>query len=327
PTPTPTATSAPALVRPTAVAAPTATPCDAPLRYRPPAAVPDWPEGGARGLALDRELQGILEEMVPSDGSASVVVVDVTRGRRAAIAADRAWYPASLYKLPILVEAFWQEEQGLLDPDRTITIGDHYWDNDLGTLEWLELDRCADISVTEAVTYMAIASDNAMAHMVRDLVGGANVDQHLEALGLEHTTVNTELSTSAADLALLLDAVTRGYPSPFVSQSTQTLLLNQWVRHRIPAGIDDEAAAVGNKTGDWEGAVHDVAVVHTANGTFVLAILTDGSHPTEFFVEVTRAVHGYLEASWLGGTPAPTPSAPATATPATATPAGGVPAP
>ena len=35
-------------------------------------------------------------------------------------------------------------------------------------------------------------------------------------------------------------------------------------------------AVVANKTGNWEGAAHDVAIVYGPRSTFVIALLSDG---------------------------------------------------
>ena len=272
--------------------------------------VPAWPPYGGLALTPDAGLQGVLDALVPADGSASVEVIDVSNRRFAAIGAGKVWYPASLYKLPLLVEALWQQEHGMLDPERTLIMGDRYANADLGTLEAVGLSRCAEVTVAQTIRNMTVASDNASAHLVLDLAGGATTDRHLTAMGLTHTQVSEPLSTTAADMARLLEAVSRGYPSIFVGSAAQTTLLDQWVRLRIPSGIDDPAARVGNKTGDWEGAVHDAAIVRNPAGTYVIVILTDGSHPTSFFTGVSRAVYQYLNPGWTSQPqPTPTPSA------------------
>ncbi len=79
---------------------------------------------------------------MPGDGSASVVAVDVTETRLAAVNADAIWYPASLYKLPLLIEALWQSENGGLDLAEVVRPG-QYAGEDLGTLELLGLDSCS----------------------------------------------------------------------------------------------------------------------------------------------------------------------------------------
>lgn len=269
-------------------------PCEGPPAYTASSSVPSWPLYERLSPVRDQGLQRLLESMAPQ-ASASVAVVDTTGQRFASVGARRTWYAASLYKLPLLIEALWQEEQGLLEPSEGVLITDRYAAEDLGTLEPLGYQRCSEVTVGDAVTLMGVASDNAMAHLVRDLVGAENVTRHLGALGLQDTTVDgAALRTTAFDMALLLSALTRGYPSQFVSEGAQRILLDQWVRDRIPSGIDDPTAEVANKTGDWEGAAHDAAIVRSAIGSYSLVVLTDGSLPNEFFAEVARAVHEYL---------------------------------
>jgi len=155
--------------------------------------------------------------------------------------------------------------------------------------------------VGEAIRLMAVGSDNALAHLVRDLVGDRHVDQHLARLALRRTSVARErLSTSAWDMALLGAAIARGYPSQRASADVRELLQDQWIRDRIPAGIADESAAIANKTGDWTGAAHDVAIVEASAARYSIAILTDGTYANAFFRNVAAAVHAYLTAAGPG---------------------------
>jgi len=52
-------------------------------------------------------------------------------------------------------------------------------------------------------------------------------------------------------------------------------MARQQVRDRIPVQMPPEAV-VANKTGNWEGAAHDVAIVYGPRATFVIALLSDG---------------------------------------------------
>ena len=53
------------------------------------------------------------------------------------------------------------------------------------------------------------------------------------------------------------------------------LMARQQVRNRIPVLMPPEAT-VANKTGNWEAAAHDVAIVYGPRSTFVIALLSDG---------------------------------------------------
>ncbi len=95
----------------------------------------------------------------------------------------------------------------------------------------------------------------------------------------------------------MLEAIARGKPTPAVAAQVFDLLAQQRIRSRIPSGIPDDGSVVGNKTGDYAGAAHDVAIVKAPFGTYVLAILSNGWEAPDTFARVAAAVHGYLEAA------------------------------
>jgi beta-lactamase class A len=123
------------------------------------------------------------------------------------------------------------------------------------------------------------------------------VDATLRSLGIENMTVNkVELWTTAADLARLMEAIYVGEGvGPEEREHMRTLLLGQTIRSGIPAAIEDEfggSVLIGNKTGTWEGAQHDVAFVEAQTGAYVIAILTDGSFEGwDAMHRVARDVH------------------------------------
>jgi len=58
------------------------------------------------------------------------------------------------------------------------------------------------------------------------------------------------------------------------------LLLGQTIRAGIPATLGDETRAglaIGNKTGTWPGITIDVAFVESPAGTYVLAVMAEGT--------------------------------------------------
>jgi len=70
------------------------------------------------------------------------------------------------------------------------------------------------------------------------------------------------------------------------------LLLHQTWRNRIPQGLPDYVL-VGNKTGDWYDAAHDVAIVYGPSGPYILAILSDGGGSDSTIVELSERVYEY----------------------------------
>lgn len=290
--PAPGRTASPSPTPPTATSVPTVC-TDA--RYPPIADPPPLPPWSPPALTEDAGLVEVIEELLGADQEhVSVVALDVTGGRSARINGAQVRYAASLYKLPLLFEATWQIDSGVLDSDEAVALLCAYVEQDLGTLEPLGIEVGDEVRIADAVRYMTIASDNALAHLLNDLLGPLVVDAHLHALGATSTSVSTPtLPTTADDIARILQAVALGYPSEAAGEAMFGLLSEQWIRTRLPLGVPAEAV-VGNKTGDYPGAAHDAAVIRAPFGTYVLVMLTDGQVDDALFERVSAAVYAYL---------------------------------
>jgi beta-lactamase class A len=243
----------------------------------------------------DPELLRVIEQALGADADgASVVVKRLTDGATARWNPDRVYYAASLYKLEVLYEAFRQRRLGVLSFDRKVAITDGYAAQDLGTLVRLSRTPEGDLEVREAVRGMVALSDNTSATILLDLLGHRNIDATMISLGLTASSVNTtELPTTASDMARLMEAVARG--EGLDGQSAQemvALLLAQETRAGIPRGLP-AGVPVGNKTGTWDAATHDVAVVLAPTGVYVIAVLTDGSWAWDPVTRVSKAVFEY----------------------------------
>lgn len=271
-------------------------------RLTPPAFVTPAPTLRPAVGKDDPELKRVIEQALGDDkDGASVVVKRLTDGTMARWNADRVYYAASLYKLAVLYEAFRQRKLGTLSFERAVPVTEAYVAQDLGTLTRLPRTPEGGLAIGEAVRGMVTLSDNTSATILLDVLGHRNIDATLQALGLTSTSVNTtDLPTTAADMARLMEAIVRG--EGLDAQSAQemlALLLAQETRAGIPRGIP-QGVQVGNKTGTWPGATHDVAVVLAPTGPYVIAVLTEGSWAWNPITRVSQAVYQYL----AGGRPA-----------------------
>ncbi len=270
----------------------------APARVAPPdrvaTAVPAPPPAARDDIGMEdslREILGTQSEQV------SVVARRLNDGATVRWNADRVHYAASLYKLEVLYEAYRQRRLGALDFDRRLTLQGRYVDEDLGTAGRLPLDADGSLSVEDAVRAMVTYSDNSSAALLLDLLGHRNIDTTMAALGLTASSVNsTELPTTAADMARIMEVIARGEGLDLSSAAQMTALLllqeNRWgIPRGVPAGVP-----VGNKWGGWNGSLHDVAVVTAPGGTYVLAVLTEGVGNWDLITRVSRAVYNHWNA-------------------------------
>lgn len=156
--------------------------------------------------------------------------------------------------------------------------------------------------IYELLDLMITLSDNTSAIMLLRALNGATIDRTMRDLGLRDTSVSDwELPTTAHDMSRLMEAIASGRAvDANASVEMVELLLRQTWRSRIPAGLP-EHVLVGNKTGDWYDAAHDVAVVFAPHGTYVIAVLSDGGGSDATIRELSRRVYEYYEGCWPDG--------------------------
>lgn len=120
-------------------------------------------------------------------------------------------------------------------------------------------------------------SDNACAENFLGRVGLSAETSEMKSLGLNKSTFMKTGGpfTTAKDLTLLLGMIATG--QNFSSTSQQRLIAAMKAnvyRQGIPAGVK---GIVADKVGFMNGLLHDAAIVYSPNGTYVLAIMTDGA--------------------------------------------------
>ena len=242
-----------------------------------------------RDAALERELRQILG---PDIDSYAVVVKDLGSGRGASINADRVFYSASLFKVAIMYEVFNQVEQGIHDLDDELVITPYYEQFGLGPRATFV---CQRLTVEDALVAMMAVSDNAAAVLLQDLAGSGNVNNTLESLGVKTHRIEEELPSTAEDFALLLDAIGRGEAvSEEYSDAMLQLLFGERIDNGVKAGVP-AGTVVAHKTGNWDNATHDVAIVFAPHATYELIVLSDRDHETALTKAVSAAVWDYFE--------------------------------
>lgn len=259
------------------------------------------PEPATERLPDGGLADAILGALARHPERASVAVLNLDDGRWAAYDAGRVQYAASTFKLAVLYEAERQVSAGELAYDDRILLTEEAVAEDLGTLERVRVAEDGTVSVEDALEAMITLSDNATAVALLDHIGPAAVDETLRGIGLTAMSVNTkDLPATAADLAVLMGAIVTGEGVGAAGREhMRELLLGQTIRSGIPAAVTVESGAgmtVGNKTGTWPGITNDVAFVESRAGTYVIAVMAEGDWNWELVRDVSRAVHGEMDA-------------------------------
>ena len=283
------------------------TPVEPSERIASPDPVPTPPYYEPLPLEEDPALEAQLREVLGDDVDAyGVVVKSLEDGHGALINADKFFYAASLFKVTVMLEVHHQRSLGLLSFDEPLLVTPYYAGFDLGTLS---VGVCETVTIGEALAHMMSVSDNVSAVLLQDRVGSANINRSMEVLGLETTRLLADdLPTTAADMALLLEAIARpdaetlrptpeATPAPPLegqeaSQEMVNLLASEEIDNGLREGVP-QGTLVAHKTGNWSNATHDAGIVYSPGATYVIAVLSETDHETRLTTEVSGAVWEY----------------------------------
>jgi beta-lactamase class A len=187
-------------------------------------------------LAEDAGLRRAMEASIGAErGHFAVVVKRLDDASGVAIDPGRTFYPASLFKLWVMLEAYKQRDADLLDFEDRYVVATYY---EGLRLNEGELVPCSEVSVRDMLYAMIVYSDNVAANMLYDRLGYSNVNDTLRQLGLGYSGLLTagDLQTTAAGMATILEAIGEGEAvSPTASAEMGVLLEAQAINDRIPA--------------------------------------------------------------------------------------------
>ncbi|WP_170848185.1 serine hydrolase [Lentibacillus halodurans] len=242
---------------------------------------------GSRFETLEEEVLSIVEE-VSEEGDVSIFI-DTSEGE-IGVNETEVYSAASTIKVPILVEAIRQAEQGNLNLDEKIEIDSSDIVGGGGILN--DLSENQSMTLRDLLTLMIIVSDNSATNMVIDRIGMDSVNETCMEMGCEQTKLQRYMMdfsspvdnlTNAKDMARILKAIDE---ANIVSQEGRNEILRIMREQKLTAGLPGHATEVtfASKGGSLSGPPqirHDVAHVTDGNETAYVAVLTSGlSKPT-----------------------------------------------
>lgn len=228
------------------------------------------------------QLREKIEKQIDTDsGIIGISYIDLTSGEYLSINGDHLFNPASVIKVPVMVEAFRQREMGLLNFSQRVTLrsSDKLWGS--GSLYFARVG--STYTVRELIETMITHSDNTATKMLIRLLGMKNITGTMRNIGLKHTVLNTSMLLKAEGLNYTTpnDMATLMYQlyqlkvvSPQASLDMIGIMLRQQCRWGIPRFLPD-TLKIANKTGSLNGVRNDTAIIFYKDKPYILSILTN----------------------------------------------------
>jgi len=242
-------------------------------------------------------------------GRVGIYIKDIETGKTWSYNADRLFPSASLVKVPIMAAVFEKIQTGSMTLDTQIKLTRQKRVGGSGSLKWVR--DGTSLSVMEIIYKMITESDNTATRMLIDSVGMPYLSESFRKMGLEHTNITPEgMSltsgrvvrenyTTASEMAYLMEQV---YEGKLVSRESSEFMLDvlkhnksrSRLRRGLPLGWE-----IGHKTGLLRKACHDVGIVFSPRGDYVIAVLTSEvpnySSAKNFITRVAKLTFRYYK--------------------------------
>jgi beta-lactamase class A len=240
-------------------------------------------------------------------GTVGYVIKDFKSGQVASDNADLSFPSASLIKFPILCAAFQAAEEGKFSLSMPITLQRTDRKGGSGTIKFSPAGSV--YTNRELLEAMIDRSDNTAADLIVRQLGYDYLQKTFLALGLQDTIIRPEgfnltsrrvdedNMTSPRDMAYLLEKIyKRELVSADASDQMLDIMKHQHLRDRLPRFLPN-GWEIAHKTGLLRKACHDVGIVFSPKGDYMICVLT--SHDStyriakHFIASVARITFDY----------------------------------
>lgn len=251
-------------------------------------------------------------------GHLGIMAKNLKTGEILAYKAEEKSPTASVIKLPIMVEYFYQVAEGNISPTQKMVLADSIKKGGSGLFQYFY--GTTEQQLIDAVMMMITISDNTATNLVIDALGKnhqeklAAVNNRMKELGLKNTRLQNKLMSwktktdspesirygvgvsTPEDMVLLLEKM---YQRELVDSASCgqmiDILANQEFNDIIPRYLPFERVAdlkIAHKTGSVTGVRVDVGLVFSPQADFAIAIFCDQAQDRRGSAENSTVVAG-----------------------------------
>ena len=244
-----------------------------------------------------QDLQARVETMATENqGKIAFFAKDLKTGATVGLDPDRPVATASVIKVAIMVEAFYEIKAGKHRLDERLTLTKQNQVEGSGVLTLMQPGL--QPTLQDAITLMITQSDNTATNMVIDAIGIPAVNQRIAAMGLKNTYLYKKVfmppvgstpadqkqfglgKTTPREMAMILESIERcDLGDKKLCEQMVGIMKNQFYRNLIPRYLEtvdttDTTSAIANKTGSEDDVRNDVGIVYTKHGPIVISAFT-----------------------------------------------------
>lgn len=253
------------------------------------------------------KLERTIQELAASVDGRAAVFIEWEEGH-VYLNEQEAFPSASLIKIPIMIEALRQAQEGKSDLDAKAGISSKERVGGMGVLA--HLSPSIQISLGDLVSLMISISDNTATNLVINEVTMEAVNQLAAGLGCQQTVLARKMMdteavkqgrdnyTSARDIGLFLKEIVTGNTLDSVRKEAAFQMMRQQQFHtKLPAHFINQMppdCLFAHKTGELTGIEHDAGILKMKDEYVYMAVLTSGLSDSaagrEFIAQVGKAV-------------------------------------
>lgn len=244
----------------------------------------------AKKAAWQRLQQKLSDQIRQFKGEVAIVVKDLRTGWEISYNKDRLFPSASLVKMPIMAACFIASEEGRINLNQEIILRNSDKFSGSGTLK--DMRPGVTFTIEELTGLMIYDSDNTAANMITSMLGVDYLNNVFNSLGLKDTNLSRRIAdfrlrdrgvenyTTAQDMALLLEHIyRRSLVNKKLSEKCLKILKLQRVNDRLPKYLPIDVT-VAHKTGLERTVCHDVGIMFSCKGDFLICVLTQHTNPS-----------------------------------------------
>ncbi len=231
-----------------------------------------------------QELRAAMRAYVASAEEPLAILFEyLPSGSSIGINEEERFIGASLLKVPIVMEAYYLAEQGVLDLDKTVRLEQADLDPGFGSL-W-KRGAGAELTLREAARLALQESDNTARAVIMRAITAHNprsLDEIFDHLDLPKEFVGQDLVVSPEEYSSIFKSLYLA--SALTEEDSQAILLmlsRSVFPDKIPAGVP-EGITVAHKVGIFESAdgkktYADCGIVYVPKRPYLLCMMLEGS--------------------------------------------------